>query len=390
MGVGQSPLEGLAVNAAFGGAFLGRTVLVTGHTGFKGAWLSLWLHELGAKVVGYSLKPDSPASLFVQSGVEHLIDSRLGDVREAALLEQTLRETRPEIVFHLAAQPLVRLSYEQPAETFATNVMGTANLLSAVRRTNSVRVCSVVTTDKCYENREEDYAYCEKDRLGGRDPYSASKACAELVIASYRNSFFSAGSEKSHAASLSSARAGNVIGGGDWSADRLVPDCIRALTAGRAISVRNPRAVRPWQFVLEPLSGYLSLAAHQLAAPKAGAEAWNFGPSPDDARTTAQVADLVVKGWGSGRWTAASADPAAPREAGLLKLDSAKALARLYWKPVLDADEAVARTVAWYRAASGPGFDALAFTRRQIADYTATACEAGLAWAAEKTPEARS
>ena len=377
MGVGQSPLEGLAVKAAFGGAFSGRTVFVTGHTGFKGAWLSLWLRELGAKVVGYALPPDAKPSLFEQSGLERLVDSRLGDVRDAALLEKTLGETRPEIVFHLAAQPLVRRSYEQPAETFATNVQGTANLLEAVRRTDSVRAAVVVTSDKCYENREADHAYREDDRLGGRDPYSASKACAEIVVASYRDSFFSAASAERRAVSLSSARAGNVIGGGDWAVDRLIPDCIRALAAGRAISVRNPRSVRPWQFVLEPLSGYLSLAAHQLASPESGAEAWNFGPSPEDAHTTAQVAELVVRGWGSGRWTAADADPSAPHEAGLLKLDSGKARARLSWRPVYGADEAVARTVAWYRAAAEPGFDALAFTRRQIADYTAALAPAG-------------
>lgn len=368
MGVGQGPLEGLGVKAAFGGAFSGRTVLVTGHTGFKGAWLALWLQELGAKVVGYALPPDAQPSLFEQSGLGRLVDSRLGDVRDAALLEKTLGETRPEIVFHLAAQPLVRMSYDAPVDTFATNVLGTANLLDAVRRTESVRVCVVVTTDKCYENREDDRAYREDDRLGGRDPYSASKACAELVVSSYRDSFF----RKEGRVSLSSARAGNVIGGGDWAADRLVPDCVRALAADRPIAVRNPRSVRPWQHVLEPLSGYLTLAARQLAEPAAFAEAWNFGPDHGAALTTGEVADLVVRAWGSGRWTSAC-DPSAPHEAGLLSIDSAKARARLGWRPGYGPQEAVARTIAWYRAAREKGFDAAAFTRRQTADYCAAA-----------------
>jgi len=364
VGVGQSPLEGLGVKPAFGGAFSGRSVLVTGHTGFKGAWLSLWLRELGAKVVGYALPPDTTANLHDQLDLARLMDSRLGDVRDAALLAATLRETRPEIVFHLAAQPLVRLSYEKPAETFATNVLGTANLLDAVRRTESVRVCVVVTTDKCYENREDGSAYREDDRLGGRDPYSASKACAELVVSSYRDSFF----QKEGRVSLASARAGNVIGGGDWACERLLPDCIRALAAGQAIAVRNPRSVRPWQHVLDPLSGYLTLAAHQLAEPAAFAEAWNFGPDPGAALTTAEVTDLVVRAWGSGGWKDAS-DPSAPHEAGLLSLDSAKARARLGWRPDGTPQEAVARAVAWYRASREKGFDAAAFTRRQIADY---------------------
>lgn len=368
MGVRQSPLEGLGVNAPFGGAFSGRTVLVTGHTGFKGAWLSLWLRELGAKVVGYSLAPDTATNLHDQLGLARLMDSRRGDVRDAARLDDCLRETRPEVVFHLAAQPLVRLSYELPAETFATNVLGTANLLDAVRRTDSVRVVLVVTTDKCYENREADHAYREEDRLGGRDPYSASKACAEMVVSSYRDSFF----RKEGRVSLSSARAGNVIGGGDWAADRLIPDCIRALTADRPIPVRNPDSVRPWQHVLDPLSGYLALAARQFAEPAAFAEAWNFGPDHGRALTTAEVVGLVVNAWGSGRWTSA-ADQSAPHEAGLLRIDSAKARSRLGWRPGCTPQEAVARTVAWYRAARAKGFDAPAFTRRQIADYRAAA-----------------
>ncbi len=388
MGIGEGSVEDLEMTQ-FDGTFSGRTVLVTGHTGFKGSWLTMWLLELGATVVGFALPPETQPSLFEQLGLERRIDSRVGDVRDAALLDKTLRETRPEIVFHLAAQPLVRLSYEQPLDTFATNVQGTANLLEAVRRTDSVRVCQVVTTDKCYENREADRPYREEDRLGGRDPYSASKACAELVVSSFRDSFFSTSAAKRRDVSVSSARAGNVVGGGDWAQDRLVPDCIRALAAEQAIIVRNPRSVRPWQFVLEPLSGYLTLAAHQFANPASFAEAWNFGPSSDDARTAAQVAELVVRGWGGGRWSGADADPAAPHEAGLLTLDSAKARDRLSWRPVHGADEGIVRTVAWYRAAASPGFDALTFTRGQISDYTAAARKAGLSWAAERAAVGR-
>ncbi|MFI5362309.1 MAG: CDP-glucose 4,6-dehydratase [Elusimicrobiota bacterium] len=352
----------------FGGAYRGRRVLVTGQTGFKGAWLSLWLHDLGAEVAGYALAPDTNPSLHDQLGLPSLIDSRFGDVRDAAQLARTLRETRPEIVFHLAAQPLVRASYDAPADTFATNVLGAANLLDAVRGAESVRVCVVVTTDKCYANQEDGRAYREDDRLGGRDPYSASKACAELVVASYRDSFF----RKDGRVSLSSARAGNVIGGGDWAADRLVPDCMRALEAGRPVAIRNPGSVRPWQHVLDPLSGYLALAARQLAEPAAFAEAWNFGPDPGAALTTSEVADLVVRAWGSGRWTNAS-DPSAPHEAALLSLDSSKARGRLGWLPGYGAQEAVSRTVAWYRAAREKGFDAASYTRRQIAEHRAAA-----------------
>jgi len=377
-------MEGLEVTPPFGNAFAGRTVLVTGHTGFKGAWLSLWLKELGANVVGYALSPNDEPCLYSQLGLEKLVDSRIGDVRNAALLEKTVRETRPEIVFHLAAQSLVRLSYEQPAETFATNVQGTANLLDAVRRTSSVRACQVITTDKCYENLETARAYREDDRLGGRDPYSASKACAEFVVSSYRNSFFPTG-----AVSVSSARAGNVIGGGDWARDRLIPDCVRALAAGQPALVRNPRSVRPWQFVLEPLSGYLRLAALQFAEPARFAEAWNFGPEAGDSRTAAQVADLVVRAWGSGRWTSPNADPAAPHEAGQLRLDSGKARERLQWRPVYNVEESLARSVAWYRASRETGFDARAFSRRQISEYSDAARTAGIAWASNTAPAAR-
>jgi len=372
------------MKTAFDGVFAGKTVLVTGHTGFKGSWLSLWLQELGANVVGFALPPEAEPSLFSQLGLARLIDSRLGDIREAALVRQVFEETRPEIVFHLAAQPLVRLSYEFPVETFSVNVVGTANVLDAVRVTDSVRVCQVITTDKCYENLEADYAYREDDRLGGRDPYSASKACAELVVASYRASFFSGPG----AASISSTRAGNVIGGGDWAKDRLVPDCARALAAGQPIPVRSPRSVRPWQYVLEPLSGYLRLASRQWAEPMAYAEAWNFGPKLGTARSVGEIADHVVRSWGSGRWLNLSADSSVPHEAGLLQVDSAKAAKRLQWQPVYELHEGIQKTMDWYRASQQPGFEALEMTRTQLARFTAAAAKAGLPWAGEESTEA--
>ncbi len=352
------------MKSAFGGVFSGKTVFVTGHTGFKGSWLSLWLLELGAKVVGLALPPETQPNLYDQLGLQNLMDSRMGDVRDLDLVQKILRETRPEIVFHLAAQPLVRRSYGDPLETFSVNVLGTAHLLEAVRKTDSVRVCQVITTDKCYENREIDYAYKETDPLGGKDPYSASKACAEMVVSSYRASFFS----KPGAPSLSSTRAGNVIGGGDWAKDRLIPDCARALIAGHPISVRNPQAVRPWQFVLDPLSGYLRLASLQWADAQKYSEAWNFGPRLGSARCVGEVVDLVLKAWGAGEKRDAI-DPSSPHEAGLLQLDSSKAMERLHWKPVYDLKAAIARTMEWYRASQKPGFDALNFTRGQIRDY---------------------
>lgn len=355
---GQGALESMVNNV-----FAGRTVFVTGHTGFKGSWLSLWLHMLGAKVVGYALPPNTTPNLYTQLGLSRFIDSNKGDVRDRSRLLKIMRRAKPHFVFHLAAQPLVRLSYEKPVDTFAANVMGTVNLLEAVRQTNSVKVCQVITSDKCYENREAKIAYKETDRLGGHDPYSASKACAELVVTSYRNSFFSSG------VSLSSARAGNVIGGGDWSKDRLFPDCMRALMAGKPVLIRNPRAVRPWQFVLEPLSGYLLLASRQWADPKRYAEAWNFGPREKKTFTTAEIADLVIQAWGRGRWVGPKEKKKAPHEAGLLQVDSAKARLYLKWKPVYSVTEAVLKTMAWYHAAQGKKFDALAFSRRQITEY---------------------
>jgi len=327
-----------------------RRVLITGHTGFKGAWLAIWLKELGAHVSGYALEPPSEPNLFAISALQGRIKHHHhGDVRDYAALESVFRQYQPEIVFHLAAQPLVRLSYEDPKQTFDTNVGGTVNLLEAVRHTPSVRVLVNVTSDKCYENKEQIWGYRECDPLGGHDPYSASKGCAELVFNAYLTSFFSRGlSSGRHPLGAASARAGNVIGGGDWGRDRLLPDCIRALSANEAIRIRNPHAVRPWQHVLEPLRGYLHLGARLWERPEAFSGAWNFGPEDQSQLAVKDVVARLIDLWGHGAWEDLS-DPAAPHEAHLLRLCCDKAHGELGWRGILDMDECLAMTAAWYK-----------------------------------------
>jgi CDP-glucose 4,6-dehydratase len=342
-----------------------RSVFVTGHTGFKGGWLATWLGALGARVVGYGLAPDTTPSYFEQCGLAGRLVSHVADVTDGGALAGALSAAGPSVVFHLAAQSLVRRSYAAPLQTFATNVLGTAHLLEAVRRTPSVEAVVVVTSDKCYDNRERPQGYREDEPLGGADPYSASKAAAELVTAAYRRAFFAGGPR------VATARAGNVIGGGDWAADRLVPDAMRAVARGEALRVRNPSAVRPWQHVLEPLGGYLVLA-ERLAESDAFAGAWNFGPREDDAVPVATLVELLLGLWDGGRWQAAP-EADAPHEAGLLRLDWTKARERLGWRPALTLKEAAALTVAWYRAA-GDGASAAACHRlslEQIAQYEA-------------------
>ncbi|MFH1403851.1 MAG: CDP-glucose 4,6-dehydratase [Candidatus Altiarchaeota archaeon] len=318
----------------------GRSVLVTGHTGFKGSWLAAWLSELGAHVVGYSLEPPSKPNLFESINLDERITHITGDVREGGRLVSVFDEHEPEFIFHLAAQPLVRRSYKEPALTYETNVMGTLNVLEAVRKTGSVRVCVIVTTDKCYENKESEHEYKETDPLGGYDPYSSSKGCAELVTASYRRSFL-------QEVAVSSARSGNVIGCGDWNEDRLVPDCIKALNQGETIMIRNPNAVRPWQYILEPLSGYLLLACMMREDPVKYSGAWNFGPADEHTITVGELVDKVMECWGSGEYEVDSSQN--PHEAGLLKLDVGKARRMLGWMPVYGIDEAVDRTVRGYK-----------------------------------------
>jgi CDP-glucose 4,6-dehydratase len=323
-----------------------RSVLVTGHTGFKGGWLATWLLDLGARVTGYALAPNTTPSYFVRCGLADRLTTHVADVRDAAALQAALAAARPRVVFHLAAQPIVRLSYQAPLETISVNVMGTATLLEAVRRTPSVEAVVVVTSDKCYENAERPEGYREDDRLGGHDPYSASKAAAELVATAYRRSFFAPPGPR-----VATVRAGNVIGGGDWAPDRLVPDAMRALMAGEPIRVRNAAAIRPWEHVLEPLGGYLRLA-ERLAADETYAGAWNFGPRDGDAVSVAALTDLIVGHWDGARWESRP-EADAPHEAGLLHLDCSKARTQLGWHPELTLKEAVELTVAWYRAAAG-------------------------------------
>lgn len=356
-------MEGLVVDPAF---WAGKRVFVTGHTGFKGAWLAHWLKTLGAEVTGYALAPPTEPNLFtaadIVAGIKHVV----GDLRDAGTLKTSLTEARPEIVLHLAAQPLVRYSYEAPEETFAINVMGSLNLLEAIRACDSVTAVVGVTTDKCYENREWHWGYRENEPLGGHDPYSASKACTEILLACYRRSFLS------DRLSLASARAGNVIGGGDWGVDRLVPDMMRSFAAREEVLIRNPSAIRPWQHVLDALSGYLCLA-EKLAGPEGRcfAQAWNFGPGTDSEVTVADLARRLQGLWGAGARLQLADRKSGPHEATFLKLDSAKARAELGWAPRWGVDQALQATAEWYRAHAAGAGDLTDLMTAQIAAHQA-------------------
>jgi CDP-glucose 4,6-dehydratase len=359
---------GAQVTPGAPGFWRGRRVLLTGHTGFKGAWLAVWLQRLGARVAGFSLPPPTSPSLFDALALEPTLDHTIGDVRDAAAVRACVERVSPDIVFHLAAQPLVRESYRVPADTFATNVLGTAHVLDAVRACPSVRAMVCVTTDKCYENREWTWGYRESDRLGGRDPYSASKAAAELVLAAYRQSFFEA--PDGHGAVLVTARAGNVIGGGDWSADRILPDAVRAFTRGEPLRIRRPAATRPWQHVLEPLGGYLQLAERAATDGRAWQGAWNFGPLDDDVVSVRELVASFAAHWGEGAaWVAAPDD--GPHEAHLLKLDISKARSTLGWTPRWRLDRALRETAEGYAAMVGGsrGTALRAILDAQIARY---------------------
>ena len=344
--------------------YAGKRVLVTGHTGLKGAWLALWLHRLGARVYGLALPPPSPLSVFSANGTESFVDSEIMDVRDPVKVLAALERIGPEVVFHLAAQAIVGVSYDEPAATFATNVLGTAHVLDAIRAVGGVEVAVMITSDKCYENVEQIWGYRETDRLGGDDPYSASKAAAEVAIHCWRRSFF--GNEG--ATRVASARAGNVIGGGDWSTLRLIPDCIRSLRAGEPIRLRNPRATRPWQFVLEPLAGYMALAA-RLPQNPAFASAWNFGPPVDNENTVERGARSIIRQWGSGSIELTDAQF---HENTALQLDCTKARHDLGWHTRLDFEETMRWTAAWYRQQhideDGP---MRAFSEQQLAEYEA-------------------
>jgi len=348
----------------FGKSFQNRKVLVTGHTGFKGAWLSLWLHQLGARVTGYALPPPTNPSLFRLCRIDNILDHHIGDVRDGDSLSRIIDKTKPDFVFHLAAQSLVRASYEKPLETLQTNIMGTANLLAACRYLKKGCAVVVVTSDKCYENREVLTGYRETDPMGGSDPYSASKGCAELVTACWRKSFF----KERDNIRIASARAGNVIGGGDWAKDRIVPDCIAALQSGRPIVVRNPEAVRPWQHVLDPLFGYMTLAARLRG--RNGQDycsGWNFGPQAGNSRTVALLVNNIIECWGAGSWRRAGSKSL--HEATLLSLDCKKARKELGWRPKWNFPKTVRETTAWYKAWDDGEKDLMKLCIDQIRDF---------------------
>ena len=336
----------------FNNFYKGKRILITGHTGFKGSWLSVWLHELGAEVIGVAKDPITQKDNYVLSGVGEKIKADLrADIRDGQRMKEIFQEYKPEIVFHLAAQPLVRLSYEIPVETYETNVLGTINILEAIRMTDSVKVGIMITTDKCYENKEQVWGYRENEPMGGYDPYSSSKGAAEIAINSWRRSFFNPEQYEIHGKSIASVRAGNVIGGGDWALDRIIPDCIRALEANKPIEIRSPKAIRPWQHVLEPLSGYMLLAQKMWDEPVKYCEGWNFGPHLESIIPVWNVASMVIENYGKVELKDLS-DPNALHEAKLLILDISKARFQLGWEPKMNIEQCVALTVNWYKSYS--------------------------------------
>jgi CDP-glucose 4,6-dehydratase len=357
----------MSMNLSF---WRGKRVFLTGHTGFKGGWLSLWLQQLGAEVTGYALLAPTEPSLYEVADVACGMRSIIGDVRDAAALKRAMVEACPEIVIHMAAQPLVRYSYDHPVETYSTNVMGLVNLFEAVRGVPSVRSVVNVTSDKCYENREWPWGYRENEAMGGYDPYSNSKGCAELITSAYRNSYFNPEKYSTHGIALGSGRAGNVIGGGDWALDRLIPDMLRAIGAGEAVKIRNPDAIRPWQHVLEPLSGYLTLAEKLYTDGATYAEGWNFGPHDIDAKPVGWIIERITQVWGDGAAWQLEGVPQ-PHEATYLKLDCSKARAALGWYPRWNIGQTIEKIVEWHKACD-QGADMRALTLGQITAYQNT------------------
>jgi CDP-glucose 4,6-dehydratase len=332
----------------FSGFYEGKKVLVTGHTGFKGSWMSIWLTELGADVIGVSLEPYTKNDNFVLANLSDKIVDIRADIRDKSQIEAIFSKYKPEIVFHLAAQPLVRLSYDIPVETYEVNVMGTINVMEAIRLTESVKLGVFATTDKCYENKEQIWSYREDDKMGGYDPYSSSKGAAEIAISSWRRSYFNPSDYDKHGKSIASVRAGNVIGGGDWSADRIIPDCIKSLETNKDINIRSPKAIRPWQHVLEPLSGYMLLAKKMWDEPTVYCEGWNFGPNSESITPVLDVVEKIVQQYGSGGYRDVS-NPNAVHEANLLMLDITKARLKLGWEPRTDIDQCIKLVIDWYK-----------------------------------------
>lgn len=347
-----------------------KRVFITGHTGFKGSWLTLWLHSMGAVLKGFSLNPPTEPSLYGNAAVGRFIDSVIGDIRNYQHLHDAISDFKPEIIFHMAAQPLVRLSYDEPIETYSTNVMGTVHLLEAVKRIGGVKAVVNITSDKCYENREWVWGYREQEAMGGYDPYSNSKGCAELVASAYRNSFFNEKDYQKHGVALASVRAGNVIGGGDWAKDRLIPDILKSFEKQQTVVIRSPHAIRPWQHVLEPLSGYITVAQRLYLEGPVYAEGWNFGPREDDAMSVQFIVETMVGLWGEGAsWELDGNEH--PHEAHYLKLDCSKARMRLDWHPRWSLVETLQRIVGWHKASIN-GEDMLAFTLNEISEYMHT------------------
>ena len=351
----------------FNDFYRGRKVFITGHTGFKGSWLSILLNWLGADVHGYALKPPTNPSLYEIAKVDQIVSSTIGDIRNFNFLAEKLNDINPEIIIHMAAQPLVRESYKNPRETYEINVMGTVNLLDAARQVKSVKAILNITTDKCYENKEWLWGYRENEPIGGYDPYSNSKGCSELVTASFRNSFFNSKEYKSHGVALASARAGNVIGGGDWASERLIPDFIRSITLGEKVIIRNPYAIRPWQHVLEPLSGYLTLCEKLFSGGSFFAEGWNFGPNDEDAKNVEWITNKICQLWGQDAAYDLDKKPQ-PHEAGYLKLDCSKAKALLAWHPQWNIDKSLKMIVDWHKASLNNA-NMRDFTVGQIKEY---------------------
>ena len=370
----------LSSKSMFKGIYKDRTVLVTGHTGFIGSWLVLWLQSLGAKVVGYSLESSTKPSLFETLGLENEITHIIGNVQDNQNLSDNIEKYKPEIVIHLAAQPLVRVSYEDPVETFRTNILGTVNILDSIRKLDYVKACVVMTSDKCYQNIDANHFHKETDPLGGSDPYSASKGAAEIITNSFRNSFF-------NESNIATVRAGNVIGGGDWAKDRIVPDCIRALTTNKKIMVRNPSSIRPWQFVLEPISGILWLGSKLYTKPEKYSEAWNLGPNQTSNITVEKVVQNIIRIWdkdGSekGSWLDTSKESKnQPNESISLLLDSTKALTSLEWKTIYSFEMAINQTVSWYKSYYNNDTSMKELSVHQIEQYSKTADQMNITWA---------